>query len=210
VITPSYVRLMAEYNAEMNRRLYGAAARLTDAERKADRGAFWSSIHGTLAHILWGDSQWMSRFDNWPKPDAPIKQSAGMVEDFAELRQRRIAADAGIESWADRVDDEWLAADLVWFSGAAACGTAAAIDSKNPRRAGCKQFHHALHVDLRGRDQFLQHNAQCRFQADNAKRTCLKLLHLLAARMRRVIGCDRVDGALDDAFHHGLHIATRP
>jgi len=80
---------------------------------------FWGSLHGTLVHLLWGDSQWMSRFDNWPKPDAPIKQSAGMVEDFAELRQRRIAADAGIESWADRVDDEWLAADLVWFSGAA-------------------------------------------------------------------------------------------
>ena len=64
MISPAYVRLMAEYNAEMNRRLYGAAARLTDAERKADRGAFWKSIHGTLTHILWGDTQWMSRFDN--------------------------------------------------------------------------------------------------------------------------------------------------
>ena len=75
MITPSYIRLMAEYNAEMNRRLYGAAARLTDAERKADRGVFWSSIHGTLTHILWGDSQWMSRFDNWPKPEVPISFS---------------------------------------------------------------------------------------------------------------------------------------
>ncbi len=55
----------------MNRRLYAAAARLCDAERKADRGAFWGSIHGTLTHILWGDTQWMSRFDNWPKPDVP-------------------------------------------------------------------------------------------------------------------------------------------
>ena len=63
MITPAYVRLMAQYNAEMNRRLYAAAARLTDAERKADRGAFWQSIHGTLTHILWGDTQWMSRFD---------------------------------------------------------------------------------------------------------------------------------------------------
>ena len=119
MITPDFVRMMAAYNAEMNRRLYGAAANLTDAERKADRGAFWQSIHGTLAHLLWGDSQWMSRFDGWAKPDVPIKQSAAMIEDFAELRARRVKADAGIEAWAGRVDDAWLAEDLVWYSGAA-------------------------------------------------------------------------------------------
>jgi uncharacterized damage-inducible protein DinB len=34
MITPTYIRTMAEYNAEMNRRLYGAAARLLDAERR--------------------------------------------------------------------------------------------------------------------------------------------------------------------------------
>jgi len=119
MITPTYVRLMAQYNAEMNRRLYAAAARLGDADRKADRGAFWRSIHGTLTHILWGDTQWMSRFDNWPKPDVPIKQSAAMIDDFATLQARRVKADADIIAWADRVDDAWLAEDLVWFSGAA-------------------------------------------------------------------------------------------
>jgi len=119
MITPSYVRLMADYNAEMNRRVYAAATLLSDAERKADRGAFWKSIHGTLVHILWGDSQWMSRFDNWPKPDVPIKQSAGMIDDFDTLRARRVKADADIIDWAGRVDDAWLAADLQWFSGAA-------------------------------------------------------------------------------------------
>jgi uncharacterized damage-inducible protein DinB len=30
----------AEYNAEMNPRLYGAAARLSDAERREPRGTF--------------------------------------------------------------------------------------------------------------------------------------------------------------------------
>src|SRR5215475_2627132 len=68
MISPAYVRLMAEYNAEMNRRLYAAAARLSDADRRADRGAFWGSIHGSLNHLLWGYTQWMSRFDNWEKP----------------------------------------------------------------------------------------------------------------------------------------------
>ena len=119
MITPAYLRTMAAYNAEMNRRLYAAAARLSDAERRAPRGAFWGSIHGTLTHLLWGDCQWMSRFDGWAKPDVPIKQSAGMIEDFAELRARRVKADADIEAWAGRIDDAWLAEDLVWFSGAA-------------------------------------------------------------------------------------------
>jgi len=51
MITPDYIRAMAEYNAEMNRRLYGAAARLSDPERRLPRGAFWGSIHDTLTHI---------------------------------------------------------------------------------------------------------------------------------------------------------------
>ena len=119
MITPAFVRLMAEYNAEMNGRLYAAADALTDAERKADRGAFWQSVHGTLSHLLWGDTQWMSRFDNWPKPPVAIKQSAAMTDDFALLKAQREKADADIIAWANRVDDAWLAEDLVWFSGAA-------------------------------------------------------------------------------------------
>ena len=119
MISPAYVQLMAEYNAEMNRRLYAAAARLTDAERRADRGVFWGSIHGTLNHLLWGDTQWMSRFDNWEKPPVGIKQSTGMIDDFGTLQARRETADAAIIDWASRADDAWLGEDLVWFSGAA-------------------------------------------------------------------------------------------
>jgi uncharacterized damage-inducible protein DinB len=119
MITPAYIRTMAEYNAEMNRRLYAAAARLSDTERREPHGAFWGSIHGTLTHILWGDQQWMSRFDGWERPTTPIKQSAGMIADFAELRAEREKADASVSRWANKVDDARLAEDLTWFSGAA-------------------------------------------------------------------------------------------
>jgi uncharacterized damage-inducible protein DinB len=119
MITPAYVRTMAEYNAEMNRRLYRAAARLSEEERRLPRGAFWGTIHGTLTHILWGDRQWMSRFDGWERPTTPIKESAGMIDDFAELSRAREQADADISRWAARVDDAWMNEDLVWFSGAA-------------------------------------------------------------------------------------------
>ena len=119
LVTPGYVRTMAAYNSEMNRRIYEAAARLTDEERKREQGAFWGSIHGTLSHLLWADRMWMSRFDGWPPPEVPSKDSAKMIEDFATLKAEREAADAKIEAFAARVDEGWLAADQVWFSGAA-------------------------------------------------------------------------------------------
>jgi uncharacterized damage-inducible protein DinB len=119
---------MAAYNAEMNERLYSAAARLDDSVRRADRGAFWHSIHETLCHILWGDQIWMSRFDGWDKPAPSTKGGSDMIRDFEVLRAARRSADSKICDWADRVDDAWLAKDLTWFSGAAnrevtmACG----------------------------------------------------------------------------------------
>lgn len=119
IVRPAYLRTMAAYNAEMNRRVFAAAARLSDAERHRRRGAFWSSIHGTLCHLLWGDQVWMSRFDGWPTPNVKQKDSAGLIEDFAELRRLRKEADEKIATWAARIDEAWLAEDLVWFSHSA-------------------------------------------------------------------------------------------
>ena len=119
MVSPAYVRTMAAYNAEMNSRLYDAAARITDPERRKERGAFWGSLHGTLSHLLWGDQMWMSRFDNWPKAAVIQKDSAAMIEDFDELRRRRVDADGRILAWAGRVTDEWIGADERWFSGSA-------------------------------------------------------------------------------------------
>ena len=118
MITPEFLNTMAAYNAEMNRRLYEAAARLSEAERRRERGAFWGSIHGTLNHILWGDTAWMSRFDGWEKPSLGIKQSAGLHEDFFALKQARAEADRRISDWAGRVTPDWLLGDFTWFSGA--------------------------------------------------------------------------------------------
>jgi uncharacterized damage-inducible protein DinB len=118
-ISPAYVATMARYNAEMNRRLYDAAGRLPDAERRAARGAFWGSIHGTLCHLVWGDRMWMSRFAGWTPPPVPSPQSAGMIEDFGDLRAARDADDARLIEFADDVTEGWLAGHLTWFSGAA-------------------------------------------------------------------------------------------
>ena len=61
MIDGGYVVRMARYNRWQNQNLYSAANRLSDEERRCERGAFWGSIHKTLNHILWGDQMWMSR-----------------------------------------------------------------------------------------------------------------------------------------------------
>lgn len=116
MLSPDWCRMMAAYNAEMNRRLYAAADGLPEAARRADRGAFWGSIHGTLSHLLWGDTIWLSRFDGWEKPPVPMKDSPRMVEDWSALKAARVAADARIGDWAGRLTSERLAAPLTWAS----------------------------------------------------------------------------------------------
>jgi uncharacterized damage-inducible protein DinB len=118
MITPDWVRMMAAYNAEMNRRLYAATDQLIDAQRIEKRGAFFGSVQGTLSHLLWGDRTWMHRFDGWEKPEGSIAQSPALYPDWPALKTARDEVDAGIDAWAARVDPVWLAGSLSWFSAA--------------------------------------------------------------------------------------------
>jgi uncharacterized damage-inducible protein DinB len=47
--------MLAGYNEWANRRLYDAAGALSDADYRAERGAFFGSVHGTLNHLLVAD-----------------------------------------------------------------------------------------------------------------------------------------------------------
>jgi uncharacterized damage-inducible protein DinB len=119
VITPAYCRALAAYNAEMNRRLYASADTLDEAARRAEMGAFFGSVHGTLCHILWGDRMWMHRFDGWERPAQRIPESPGMIAQWEALKAARAADDARIEAWAARLAPAELEGGLSWFSGAA-------------------------------------------------------------------------------------------
>lgn len=119
LVDPAFVATMAAYNAEMNRRVYAVAGSLTDEARRKARGLFWSSIQGTLCHLLWADRMWIARFSSSSAPTASLEESAGLIEDFDILGRERIEMDAQICRWARDVDDHWLAGEQVWFSAAA-------------------------------------------------------------------------------------------
>ncbi len=63
MIDRDYCIAMAHYNAWQNTQLTDSLDGVGDAVLRQDRGAFFGSILGTLNHVLWGDTLWMSRFD---------------------------------------------------------------------------------------------------------------------------------------------------
>jgi uncharacterized damage-inducible protein DinB len=118
MITPAYAQLMARYNRWQNQSLYAAAATLSDAERRADCGAFFGSVHATLNHLLWADQTWMHRFAGTPRPSAKSpKESVQVLLPWDDLKREREAFDETILDWTNQLDDDRLGSDLTWFSG---------------------------------------------------------------------------------------------
>lgn len=118
MITNGYLRMMARYHRWQNASLFAAAATLPDEERRRPRGAFWGSIHGTLAHLHWADSIWLSRFHVVEKPAAGLKESATHIEDWDALVAARAALDEQMIAWVDGFAPGPVAGDLTWYSGA--------------------------------------------------------------------------------------------
>lgn len=111
----SHYELMARYNQWMNEKLYSVCAQISDVDRRADRGAFFKSIHSTLNHILWGDRMWLARFTDHPRPTTAI--GVDLYEDFDELWTQRQLTDHFIADWARSLSSEWLNAPFSWRSG---------------------------------------------------------------------------------------------
>lgn len=84
--------MLANYNQWANRRLFDAVAPLADAQYRADEGAFFGSLHGTLNHLLVADRIWLNRFSG--RGTAPTRLDAIIAETFADLRREREATDA--------------------------------------------------------------------------------------------------------------------
>jgi len=114
MINSSYCSTLAEYNEWMNSRLYAACGELTDGDRKADRSAFFRSIHSTLNHILFGDLAFMSRFTGNPAIIPELGKD--LYQEFDELQKARSALDSRIREWAPTLSEAWLAQNLTYES----------------------------------------------------------------------------------------------
>lgn len=99
----SHYLMFARYNRWANKLLYDAAAGLDDAQYRADRGAFFKSLHGTLNHMLVTDRIWMQRFTG--EGDIYDRLNLTLFEVLADLRAAREAEDERIVGFIEARSD---------------------------------------------------------------------------------------------------------
>ena len=119
-------RLLARYNTWMNGRLYALAATLSDDERRADRGAFFRSIHGTFNHLLLVERIWLHRMTGDAALSASHDADGNVIRyrsldqelyaDFAVLRREQETTDAHAERWVAGLDEATLASPIRYRS----------------------------------------------------------------------------------------------
>jgi uncharacterized damage-inducible protein DinB len=122
--TNAYFSHLASYNQWMNRKLYDAAAGLSEEELKRDRGAFFGSVFGTLNHIAIGDILWFKRiFKNGPdfaslawvdRLAPPGFPSTLLCDTLPELARLRAALDEAIIAFCAEVTPARLGEALEW------------------------------------------------------------------------------------------------
>src|ERR1043166_9315523 len=108
----AHYRMFGHYNAWANGRLYAADALLGEPQYRADRGALFKSVHGTLNHLLATDRIWLRRFTG--AGEAPDRLDAILYETLDELRAAREAEDRRIVSYVEELTDERLAGTIIY------------------------------------------------------------------------------------------------
>jgi len=106
--------MFAAYNRWANTQVYAAAAELSDADFRSNRGAFFGSLHRTLNHLLVADRIWMKRFTG--TGNAPTTLDAVLFEELDALAAARKAEDERIIAWTSMLDEKTLAGDFTYVT----------------------------------------------------------------------------------------------
>ena len=104
--------MFAAYNRWANERVYEAAAKLADADYRANRGAFFGSLHGTLNHLLVGDRIWMRRFTGTGPVHAQLDEI--LFDDLSGLAAARREEDERIIAYVDGLSEADLATPFTY------------------------------------------------------------------------------------------------
>lgn len=103
----THCELLARYNQWANRRLYDAAATLSEDQLWQDKGAFFGSLMGTLNHILVADRLWIARLAGEAPPALGL--DSVLCDDLVGLRQARAAEDERLLDFVLALDERKLA-----------------------------------------------------------------------------------------------------
>ena len=112
----SLFTMLADYNAWANERLFTAAALVPDRDYRADRGAFFGSLHGTLNHLLTGDLIWLHRLTGeGTELGEPRALDTILHNDLASLHRARQHEDARFIRYVASLGDSDFATGIVTY-----------------------------------------------------------------------------------------------
>lgn len=117
MISPDYCQMMARYNAWQNTQLTAILDTAPQDVIYGDHGVFFGSVFGTLNHILWADTIWLSRFGDFPAPHKPGSESTTYSATYTTWQHARRDMDKTILAWAQTVTQADLVAEMTWKSG---------------------------------------------------------------------------------------------
>lgn len=125
-MTSALFSQLARYNQWMNRKLYDAAAVISEEQLRADRGAFFGSIFGTLNHLAVADTLWLKRFALHPASftslvalhshPQPTALDQVMCATLSELTQLRATLDDVITAFCAELRSDHLSSPLEYKS----------------------------------------------------------------------------------------------
>jgi len=96
-----YYSTFARYNAWANARLYGACAKLSEADYLKPRASFFGSVHATLNHLMVADRIWLGRIESRPEK---LALNQILYGDFTALQVARVAEDDRLIRVVDNID----------------------------------------------------------------------------------------------------------
>lgn len=111
----SHFKLMADYNIRMNQQFFDAAKNVPEDELRADKGAYFGSILGTLNHILVGDLIWLSRFSKHSMRYKSLRelQRLPQPQSLSQILCQSLDSLASVRKQVDNSIKNWICNEVV-------------------------------------------------------------------------------------------------
>ena len=105
-------QLLANFNKWTNEKIITSCKKLTETEYKKDRGAFFSSIHGTLNHLLVVDRAYISRIEGIDHGLKSFDQI--LFESLLQLEEARIKEDKRLVDLVNSLSEESIYKEITY------------------------------------------------------------------------------------------------
>ena len=104
--------LLANFNKWTNEKIITSCKKLTETEYKKDRGAFFSSIHGTLNHLLVVDRAYIFHIEGKDHGLKSLDQI--LYENLFQLEEARIKEDKRLVDLVNNLSEESIHKEITY------------------------------------------------------------------------------------------------